>query len=243
VRVHAISLLADNYAWLLQFRDGTAAVIDPSEASPVQQAIAACGVTLSHILATHHHWDHVGGIDALAGTDVPVLGSAHDLAAGRIPKQTRGLSDGDTVVIGDLPFAVLAVPGHTLGAVAYHADGALFTGDTLFLAGCGRLFEGTAAQMWHSLQRLRALPDDTLVYCGHEYTRKNLGFAAEHAQSDAVRTRIAGLASGPTVPATLAVERATNPFLRADDPALAHALGTAPGLETFTELRRRRDAF
>ena len=252
--IRGLPLLSDNYAWLwIRPASRECAVVDPSEAAPVAAAIRAQGLTLRWILATHHHWDHTGGIAELAAElgPVEVVGSSYDRDQGRVPAQTRAVDDGDTLDVLGTPVACLHVPGHTLGAVAYHLprEGAVFTGDTLFTAGCGRLFEGTPAQMVESLTRLRALPPATRVYCGHEYTVKNLRFAVTLLPGDdtiaerlaaSERTRAAGEA---TVPASLAVEQRTNPFLRADDPALAKATGRGDPVDVFAEIRRRRDAF
>jgi hydroxyacylglutathione hydrolase len=237
MQVAALPLLADNYAWLLWHDRGHAAVIDPSESEPVLEAVRARGLTLTQVLATHHHHDHVGGIPGLvaATPGVEVLCSETDLS--RIAGATRGLRDGERVSVVGETFEALHVPGHTTGAIAYFGAGAVFTGDTLFLSGCGRLFEGTPPQMFASLGRLAALPPATLVYCGHEYTEKNLRFALSvDSENRAVKERQAKVAAQrargePSVPATLAEELATNPFLRARE------------LAAFTELRRRRDSF
>jgi hydroxyacylglutathione hydrolase len=245
-----LPLLSDNYAWLLIPPGGRdCAVVDPSEADPVARAIAERGLTLRWILATHHHPDHTGGIRGLWREGIEVVASAHDRE--RIPCVTRAVADGDTFEVFGETVQCLHVPGHTLGAVAYYvaASKAVFTGDTLFTAGCGRLFEGTPAQMHTSLNRLAALPGDVGVYCGHEYTEKNLRFALtlEPGASPIVerlreveRLRAEG---APTVPATLAVERETNPFLRTAAPAMRRLAGKEGGVEVLAELRQRRDHF
>jgi hydroxyacylglutathione hydrolase len=243
MRVVPVPCLSDNYAYLL-IADGEAAVVDPSEAVPVQAAAAREGVRLRAILNTHHHWDHVGGNEGLLQDqpDLPVYGHESDLARGRIPGQTVGLPDGAERTVLGRRVQALHIPGHTLGAVAYFFpdEGVVFTGDTLFGAGCGRLFEGTPEMMFASLQRLCGLPEATQVYCGHEYTERNLAFAAAvEPQSAAIaaisarQTRVRALrAQGlPSVPSTLAEERETNPFLRAPDAA------------RFAELRRLKDTF
>jgi len=217
----------DNYIWTL--RSGTqAAVVDPGEARPVQDYLAQEGLSLVAILATHHHPDHVGGIAELVGRNkVPVFGPKGE----PIPALTHPVGQGDSAVIPglDASFSVLDIPGHTRAHVAYYGLGSLFCGDTLFACGCGRVFEGTAAQMLDSLSKLAALPAQTKVYCGHEYTLANIRFAravdpgnAELAAREerAQRLRDAGR---PTLPSTLGEERATNPFLRCAVPAVVES--------------------
>jgi hydroxyacylglutathione hydrolase len=222
VNVAIIPCLKDNYAYLLSAPGADrAVVVDASEAEPVLLALTKLGLPLGAILSTHHHADHVDGNQALAERypGIEIFGSAHD--RGRIPGQTRFVGDEEVIDVCGFTFRCLLVPGHTLGAVAYFGHGAVFTGDTLFAAGCGRLFEGTPAMMHESLNtKLASLPSDTRVYCGHEYTASNLRFA-EHVEPSnaAIKAKAARVAElrargEPTVPSTLADERATNPFMR-----------------------------
>lgn len=254
LEVVQIPVLRDNYIYLA--RDGSTgacAAVDPAEAQPVLAALDRRGWRLSHIFNTHHHHDHVGGnLELKRRTGCTIVGNALDAA--RIPGIDVRVDDGERFALGATSAEVIAVSGHTVGHIAYwFADaGVLFCGDTLFALGCGRLFEGTPAQMWQSLTRLRALPADTRVCCAHEYTEANAAFArsvdpaneALAARAEAVRAlRRAGR---PTVPSTIAEERRTNPFLRADDPALAQAAGlcgAADPVSVFAEIRRRKDHF
>ena len=250
-----IPALGDNYIWLL--REGRAAVVvDPGDAAPVQAYLDREGLDLAAIVATHHHGDHVGGVEALmASRQVPVYGPARET----IPARTRALGEGDRVVLGDvgLELQVLDVPGHTAGHIAYTGRVAdapvLFCGDTLFAAGCGRIFEGTPATMWTSLQKLAALDPATRVFCAHEYTLANLRFAAavEPANVALAQRRVRDAAlrdrGQPTVPSTIADELATNPFLRANEPAVraeaeAHAGRLLDGdVAVFAQLRAWKD--
>lgn len=249
LRVITVPCLRDNYAYLVAregSRDGF--VVDPSEAEPVAAAVAREGLELRAILCTHHHHDHVGGNEALIARLGPMMVYAHPSDRERIPTQNASAEDGIPFSVAGVSVTALHVPGHTLGAVAYLVDDALFTGDTLFVAGCGRLFEGTAAQMHASLTRLARLPAETRVYCGHEYTASNLRFAAHvEPANDAARRkqeRVLALRQRgePTVPSTIGDERATNPFLRAAEPALRQ--GFAGGeVEVFAALRAAKDGF
>lgn len=255
MEIHVVPCLSDNYAYLVA-SGGKAVVIDPSEAEPVQAALDARGLALVGIWATHHHHDHVGGIaDLLAHhAGLEVVGSDYDAARDRVPGLTRAVSEGEPLWFGGHRARVLAVPGHTLGAVAYLLEGALFSGDTLFAAGCGRLFEGNPEIMVRSLASLRGLPGETRLYCGHEYTQKNLTFAQrmepDNPQIEARAKRVASLrqAGQPSVPSTLSEECATNPFLRWDAPDVVRkalelgAVNEAPE-SIFGAVRRARDSF
>jgi hydroxyacylglutathione hydrolase len=253
MRVLPVPCLSDNYAYIVA-RDGAreAVVVDPSEVEPVLAALAREGLTLVAILNTHHHFDHVGGNQALRERfgDLPVFGHESDLAQDRIPAQTVGVCEGQTFEAAGLSFRPLHVPGHTLGAVAYVVEDAVFTGDTMFVAGCGRLFEGTPAMMYESLcGKLARLPPATRVYCGHEYTVNNLRFAevAEPDNED-VRRKLAEAQAArargePTVPSTMGEELRINPFLRVDEPSLRARYGGASGAETLGSVRAAKDAF
>lgn len=242
---------ADNFGCLVRdMVTGAVAAIDAPEAEPILAEAKARSWTITHILVTHHHGDHVEGIPAIKeATDAQVLANAAD--AHRVPMVDRTFAPGDTIRVGDLSALVIDTPGHTVGHVAFHfaADKALFAGDTLFSLGCGRLFEGTPAQMHASLATLAALPEDTQLFCGHEYTASNAGFAltvdpgnaalkARAAEVAALRDK--GLA---TLPSTIGLERRTNPFLRADDPAIAATLGMvgADPVAVFAEMRERKN--
>jgi len=222
VEVHLVPCLKDNYAYVVhQPGRREALVVDASEEAPVLAALERLGLTPVAILATHHHLDHVGGNAGLLAryANLRVLGYETD--RGRIPGQTDFLKDGQELELAGVGLKALHIPGHTLGAVAYVAEGAAFTGDTLFAAGCGRLFEGSAAQMYESLNlKLGALPDDTRIYCGHEYTVSNLKFAESLEPNNPEIARKLAWAQArrekgeATLPSTLGEERRTNPFLR-----------------------------
>jgi hydroxyacylglutathione hydrolase len=250
-----IPAFRDNYIWLL--REGRyAAVVDPGDAAPVLAYLDANALELAAIIATHHHGDHVGGIPELTRRfDVPVFGPARE----EIPGRTHALAQDDSIVVPGIGvgFDVIDIPGHTAGHIAFFSAGQeiLFCGDTLFAAGCGRVFEGTPAQMWESLSKLAALPGATRVYCGHEYTIANLRFAAAVEPGNAelpARTSRAQAkrdAGAPTLPSTIAEERATNPFLRAEIPDVVAAAASHAGrslaraVDVFAELRDWKNGF
>ncbi len=250
--VRQIPALRDNYVYLLHEPEtGATGVVDPSVAEPVLRALADTGWRLTHILNTHHHPDHTGGnLELKRATGAIIVGPRAD--RNRIPGIDVEVGEGERYALGSQTAHVFDVPGHTRGHIAYwfEESRALFCGDTLFLMGCGRLFEGTPEQMWHSLGKLRRLPAETHVYCGHEYTQSNARFALtvepENAALVARSRRVDALrAEGrSTVPGTMGEEIATNPFLRADEPALQQAVG-APGdpVATFAAIRHRKDNF
>ena len=248
-----IPCLKDNYSYLIHDPASAAtAVVDVPDAAPILAALAQHGWRLSDILITHHHSDHIAGVEALrAATGARLSGATAD--AHRLPPLDHAVSDGQTIKVGAETGRVIAVPGHTLGHIAWHfpASALAFTGDCLMAMGCGRLFEGSAAQMWHSLSTLAGLPPETLIGSGHEYTEANIRFALTLEAptpaliSRAEETRRLRAAGRPTVPSHLADELATNPFLRAADPALKAALGMAGAgdAQTFAEIRARKDKF
>ena len=238
IEVVAIPALSDNYIWLVHDPASCeTTVIDPAVAEPVLQEAGRRGWQISAIWNTHWHPDHTGGNAAIkAATGCTVIAPAE---AGRIPTLDRAVAEGDIVCLGEIEADVMEIPAHTAGHIAFHlpSEGVVFVGDTLFAMGCGRLFEGTAAQMFANMQRLAALPPDTLVYCGHEYTLSNGRFALtvepeNRALIERMRVVEAARAEGrPTVPTTIEDERATNPFMR------------ARSVEALAELRAAKDAF
>lgn len=260
--VHGLAAFSDNYIWLLENDDGTAFVVDPGESAPVEAALQTRSLRLAAILLTHHHFDHVGGVAALKSAhSCTVYGPANPA----IRDIDVILRDGDAISLGDYDFSVIEVPGHTLDHIAYFQSEKpgqtalpgplLFCGDTLFAGGCGRIFEGDPQMMFASLQRLAALPEATAVYCAHEYTLANLQFArtadpdnlvlaAREQQAKALRKE--GL---PTVPSTIAVELATNPFLRSHDAGVQRSLydhterAGNDDVEAFAGLRAWKDDF
>jgi hydroxyacylglutathione hydrolase len=251
-----IPVLSDNYIFLMIDVDRQiAAVVDPAEAAPVLAELTRQQLKLVAIFNTHHHGDHVGGNKALiaAFPDLCVYGGAED--RGRIPGQQVYLKDGDRVSFGNRQADVLFIPGHTRAHIAYYfppvADesGELFCGDTIFAGGCGRLFEGTPAQMVSSMTKMRQLPDNTRIWCAHEYTLGNLKFAVtvdptnSELQQRLVEVIAARNNSIPTVPSNLGIEKRTNPFLRWDVPALQSSVDSRDGVETFTRIRGRKDQF
>lgn len=255
MKIMQIPLLRDNYGYLLVCeKTNSAAIVDPSEAEPVMTRVTQEKNNLKAILNTHHHRDHTGGNEGLlAHQRLEVYGHKSD--HGRIFGLTHGVDEGDEIEVGELHGKVLFIPGHTTGHVAYLFDNNLFCGDTLFTAGCGRLFEGTPEQMHGSLKKLMVLPDNTKVYCGHEYTENNLRFAmtvepknpklaSRLERVQALRAR--GL---PTVPATVEEEKQTNPFLRWDSAEIqANLRAGAPDLKSdpvavFARIRKLKDAF
>lgn len=252
VDITPIPLLSDNYAYVMTFAPHREAiVIDPSEEGPVTAHLRAHGLTLAAIWCTHHHFDHIGGVPALKKTwgDVPVLGSVYDMTQQRIEGQTRGLVDGERIEVFGRVFSVMNVPGHTLGAIAYVGEGQVFTGDTLFLGGCGRVFEGTMPMMRASLMRIASLPSETRVWVGHEYTAKNLEFAVHvEAENSAAKERLLRVralrdAKTATVPGTIAEERATNPFLRSEEAGVRAFAKAISADEVFAAVRAAKDHF
>lgn len=256
MNVIPIPALKDNYIWcIVHPNNQQCVIIDPGAAEPVFSFLKQQQLQLAAILVTHHHWDHTGGIQELVETlKVPVYGGMHEKP---IPQCQNRLDDGQQFTLPKMNIALtaLAIPGHTLGHTAYYGNGVVFTGDTLFTGGCGRIFEGTPAMMYQSLQKLAALPEETLIYCGHEYTQANLQFALKvEPTNTALLERIETthqlrLKNLPTVPATLKLEKQTNPFLRVDQPTIikavenhiSHSLPTP--VEIFAALRDWKNNF
>lgn len=253
LEIHQILVMEDNYVYLLHDpASGATAAVDPAEAEPVLAALDEKGWHLTHILNTHHHWDHVDGNLALKQrTGCRVYGAERD--RGQIPGLDVGLREGDVVELGQIKARVLEVPGHTQGHLAYwfEDDAALFCGDTLFAMGCGRLLGGSAEQMWNSLDRISQLPPTTRIYCAHEYTQANGRFALTIEPGNLAlfarmeRVNEARRQARPTVPSLLAEELATNPFLRPESAAIRRTLGLedAAAVQVFAETRRRKDGF
>lgn len=257
MQVIRLAVLSDNYIFVLHDpKQNIAAVVDPAEAEPVLQKLNELKASLVAIFNTHHHNDHVGGNRQLIEQfpDVTVYGGAED--KGRIPGQQVFLQQGDRVQFADRTAEVIFVPGHTRAHIAYHfpaenpgETGELFCGDTLFAGGCGRLFEGTPTQMLDSLSKLRSLPDNTRIWCAHEYTLKNLQFALTvDGQNTDLQTRYDEVKASrsrkeATVPSLLGVEKSTNPFLRWEQPALQSAAKTRDSVQTFAWVRAMKDKF
>ncbi len=255
IHIAAIPALKDNYIWMMiNSKQGVALVVDPGDAAPVIDYVTEHHLTLSGILITHHHWDHTHGLAALLQAfPVPVLSSVHS----QLPALTGRLSDHEVFTItAHFPeFQALLIPGHTLDHIAFHTQDALFCGDTLFGGGCGRLFEGTADQLYHSLQKLARLPDHTPIYCGHEYTLANLSFARlVEPNHQAIVQRINKVQSireqgRPSLPSFLYEEKETNPFLRCHIPEVIEQVeayakrSLCDPKEVFRELRQWKDAF
>ncbi|WP_317848176.1 hydroxyacylglutathione hydrolase [Pseudomonas sp. HTZ2] len=254
IQIDALPAFSDNYIWLLQdTAKRRCAVVDPGDAAPVQAWLAANpSWVLEDILITHHHHDHVGGVEALKhATGARVCGPAQE----RIPARDLALDDGDQVKVLGLDFDIIAVPGHTLGHIAYYSAPLLFCGDTLFAAGCGRLFEGTPEQMHQSLSRLAALPTETRVYCTHEYTLSNLRFAkAVEPENLHVAQRFADVTrlrdeDRISLPSTIGLERLTNPFLRTAETSVKQKADEWKGhsntsqASVFAALRSWKDTF
>lgn len=245
--------LSDNYCFLIHDNaSGDTAVVDVPEAGVISQALKERGWTLSHAFLTHHHWDHVDGLaDLLAEHPAKVVGASAD--AHRLPALDIEVSEGDSFMLGDEPVQVLDVSGHTVGHIAFYLpqSQAVFTADSLMALGCGRLFEGDADMMWRSLSKLAALPAETVVYSGHEYTAANAKFAVTvDPANPALDARIKSIATErgagrPTVPSLLSEELATNPFLRATSPEVQRHLGMegADPAQVFAEIRKRKDNF
>ncbi len=253
IEIRQFPCLSDNYGYLIHDRaSGAAAAIDTPDVEAINRELEAAGWRLTHILNTHHHFDHAGGNLALKEKwNCEIIGPKGEAA--RIPGIDRTAGEGDIIALGETKARVIDTPGHTAGHIIYHFgdDGAAFVGDTIFAMGCGRLFEGTAEQMWSSLSKIAAMPPETKLYCAHEYTQANAKFALSvDPNNDDLKDRALQIdrlraQNLPTVPTTLALELATNPFLRAENPQLKESLRMtgADAVDVFAETRRRKDSF
>ena len=253
LKIDLVPVLSDNYSYLI-YDEGSkkAAVVDPGEAGPLLVAAQERGLSIEHILITHHHGDHVQGVgEIVAATGCKVTGPSYE--ADKISGLTETVKEGDSLEVLGEKTEIFHVPGHTQGHIAFWipSASALFSGDSLFVLGCGRLFEGGPQDMWPALQKLRELPDETQVFCGHEYTLANAKFCATiEQQNAALDKRIAEIENLrsrdlPTIPSTIAIEKSTNPFMRADHSSVAESLGMAgaASVEVFAEVRSRKDSF
>lgn len=250
MRVVPVACLSDNYAYLIvRDNDDLAVVVDPSEAAPVLGALAREGMRPAAILNTHHHHDHVGGNEELCARFHGLKVFAHASDQGRIPRASESVEEGRRFTVAGFEFRPLHVPGHTRGAVTYVVEDAAFTGDTMFIAGCGRLFEGTPAEMRSSLEKIACLPPATRIFPGHEYTVSNLRFAVHVEPENRAAEAKLGVAreqrdrGESTVPSTIADELATNPFLRTDEPTIRGRFPGASAASVFASLRRAKDTF
>ena len=255
--IHRIPAFDDNYLWLIGDSSGNAVAVDPGDAAPIVEALDANNLKLAAIFTTHHHGDHIGGVDALvARFQCPVYGPR----SRNIPQVTHPLKEGDRIEVLGASFAILEVPGHTLDHIVYYSNDiadnpVLFSGDTLFAAGCGRLFEGSPQQMYASLSKIANFPGNTAVYCAHEYTLANLSFAAAvEPENPDIADRLATVKEMrsqdiATVPTTLSLEKLTNPFLRSAEQGVLTAAGDRLGhvpaspVEAFASIRQWKDNF
>ncbi len=251
LEIELVPCLKDNYAYLIHDSDaGLTAIVDPSEPDPVRKALSARGWKLTHILNTHHHFDHTGGnVPLKETTGAVIVGPGKD--RDRIPGIDVGVDESTNWTFGARSVRVLEIPAHTRAHIAFVVDDAAFTGDTLFAMGCGRLFEGTPAMMWASLSKLMHLPDETRIFCGHEYTLNNGRFALSiEPQNTALVSRMRDVEAArarnlPTIPSSLGLEKMTNPFLRPDSAEIRRSLDLedADDVTVFGEMRKRKDSF
>jgi len=251
LNIKSIPAFRDNYIWIIENSEGSCAVVDPGEAPPVLRYLKETGQKLEAILITHHHNDHIGGISELLRQfpKVNIVGPESEA----IPSITHSVKDGDTIELFDHMFSILELKGHTNGHIGYYGSNLLFCGDVLFSAGCGRVFEGTMAEMHSSLNKIKSLPDDTHIYCAHEYTASNIAFALAvdpgntallSYRDDVNRLKVRGES---TLPTTLKREKAINPFLRVEDPAIIRAVTNrilkVDSISIFTALREWKNNF